>query len=462
MKERTKKLQKGLSNRHIFFIALGSAIGTGLFYGSAKAIEIGGPAVLIAYLIGGIGIFMVMRALGEMSIHNPISGSFGRYATMYLGPLAGFITGWTYVFEMILVCLADITAFAIYMHFWLPDVSPWIWTLGITIIIASMNFLTVKIFGELEFWLSLIKVVAIVAMIIAGLGIIFFGFGAINFEAAGFSNLWKNNGFMPNGIAGVIASFSVVMFAFGGIEIIGITAREAKDTNKSIPKAINNVPVRILLFYIMTLVVLMSLFPWNKIGTEGSPFVTIFQSLRIKYAAQILNIIVISAAISAINSDMFGAVRMMYGLSKQDQAPKSFAYLSKKGVPIVPVYVILITLLIGVVLNYFFHEQIFFIIASIATFATVWVWLMILLSQFSMRSQMDSEEVKKLKFPVPFWPVGPILAILFMIFIILVLGYFKDTQIALLVGVIWILLLTACYFVLGINKKDLVNLDIEI
>lgn len=453
MEEDKKKLQKGLNNRHIFFIALGSAIGTGLFYGSAKAIEKGGPAVLIAYLIGGIGIFMVMRALGEMAVHNPISGSFGRYATMYLGSLAGFITGWTYVFEMVLVCLADITAFSIYMHFWLPDISPWIWTLGITIIIAIMNLSSVKIFGELEFWLSLIKVLAIIAMIIAGLVIIFFGFGAANFESIGFSNLWKNSGFMPNGIEGVIASFSVVMFAFGGVEIIGITAREAKDTDKSIPKAINAVPARILLFYVMTLTVLMSLFPWNKIGTKGSPFVSIFESLGIQYAAHILNVVIISAAISAVNSDMFGAGRMMYGLSKDGQAPKSFGYLTKKGVPIVPILVMLITLLVGVVLNYYYPKQIFFIIASIATFATVWVWLMILLSQFKMRSKMSSEEVKRLKFPVPFWPIGPILAILFMMFVILILGFFKDTRIALLVGVVWVILLVVCYFMFNINKK---------
>lgn len=263
-------------------MALGSAIGTGLFYGSASAIQQAGPAVLLAYLIGGAAVYMVMRALGEMAVHDPVSGSFSHYATRYMGPLAGFVLGWTYAFEMIIVCLADVTAFGIYMGFWFPEVPRWIWVLGIVFLIGALNLCNVKVFGETEFWLSILKVSAIVAMIVAGFGIMIFGIGSsTSGTEIGISNLWAHGGFMPNGVTGLIASFAVVMFAFGGIEIIGITAGEAKDPQRSLPQAINAVPLRILLFYVLTLFVLMCIYPWPQIGTQGSPFVQIFDNLGI-------------------------------------------------------------------------------------------------------------------------------------------------------------------------------------
>ncbi|MGA8136236.1 MAG: amino acid permease [Pseudomonas gingeri] len=446
MQQQVKGLKRGLSARHIRFMALGSAIGTGLFYGSASAIQMAGPAVLLAYLIGGAAVFMVMRALGEMAVHDPVAGSFGHYASTYIGPRSGFILGWTYAFEMVIVGLADVTAFGIYMGFWFPDVDRWVWVLGVVFFIGALNLCTVKVFGEMEFWLSLLKVGAIVAMILGGFGIMFFGISTATPSASvGISNLWSNGGFMPNGAAGMIASFAVVMFAFGGIEIIGVTAGEAQDPQRVIPKAINAVPLRILLFYVLTLFVLMSLYPWQQIGNQGSPFVQIFQNLGIGSAATILNIVVISAAISAINSDIFGAGRMMYGLAEQGHAPKAFAKLSRAGVPWMTVVVMAAALLLGVLLNYLIPEDVFLLIASIATFATVWVWIMILLTQVAMRRSMSREQAAQLKFPVPFWPYAPMAAIAFMVFIFGVLGYFPDTRPALIVGAIWIGLLVLAY-----------------
>ncbi|KJZ36203.1 amino acid permease [Pseudomonas fluorescens] len=446
MQQPAKGLKRGLSARHIRFMALGSAIGTGLFYGSASAIQMAGPAVLLAYLIGGAAVFMVMRALGEMAVHNPVAGSFGQYASTYLGPMAGFILGWTYAFEMVIVGMADVTAFGIYMGFWFPEVSRWIWVLGIVSVVGGLNLCNVKVFGEMEFWLSLIKVAAIVAMILGGFGIMLFGIStAPGAQATDISNLWSHGGFMPNGVGGLIASFAVVMFAFGGIEIIGVTAGEAKDPQHVLPRAINAVPLRILLFYVLTMFVLMSIFPWQQIGSQGSPFVQIFDNLGISSAATILNIVVISAAISAINSDIFGAGRMMYGLAQQGHAPKGFARLSRNGVPWMTVVVMSAALLLGVLLNYLIPENVFLLIASIATFATVWVWLMILCTQVAMRRSMSAEQVAQLKFPVPFWPYAPMAAIAFMLFIFGVLGYFPDTQAALIVGVVWIVLLVLAY-----------------
>ncbi|MEQ5184304.1 amino acid permease [Providencia alcalifaciens] len=456
----TSQLARGLSARHIRFMALGSAIGTGLFYGSAKAIETAGPAVLLAYIIGGAAVFMVMRALGEMAVRSPLAGSFSQYASHYLGPRAGFFTGWTYVFEMLIVCLADVTAFGVYMKLWFPDVAQWIWVLSIICFIGAINLCHVKTFGEMEFWLSIVKVGAIVAMIVGGAAIMMFGFGQAAEHAVGVSNLFDHGGFMPNGIGGVIASFAVVMFAFGGIEVIGITASEAKNPEVTIPKAINAVPVRILLFYVLTLFVLMCIYPWNQIGQNGSPFVQIFDSLGISAAANILNVVVITAAISAINSDIFGAGRMMYGMAHEGQAPKSFTKLTKNGVPWMTVLVMVLVLFIGVVLNYVIPEDVFLVIASIATFATIWVWLMILLAQFAMRRKMTPEQVQQLKFPVPMWPVAPILAIAFMVFIFGVLGYFESTRIALYVGIGWLLLLTIAYAV-WVKKPEETEKEVE-
>ncbi|CNI22600.1 amino acid permease [Yersinia pekkanenii] len=446
MKNDSSTLKRGLSARHIRFMALGSAIGTGLFYGSAEAIRLAGPAVLLAYLIGGAAVFMVMRALGEMAVHDPVAGSFGHYASRYLGPLAGFLTGWTYTFEMIIVALADVTAFGIYMGLWFPDAPQWVWVLSIIFFIGALNLCSVKVFGEMEFWLSLLKVTAIIAMIAAGLGIMMFGFGA-GHESTGVSNLWSHQGFMPNGLTGVIASFAVVMFAFGGIEIIGVTASEAKDPEKVLPRAINTVPIRILLFYVLTLFVLMAIYPWNSIGQNGSPFVEIFSSLGINSAANILNLVVITAAISAINSDIYGAGRMMYGMAQEGLAPKCFSRLTRNGVPWMTILVMAIALLCGVVLNYLIPKNVFLIIASIATFATVWVWLMILLSQVAMRRSMSKANIARLAFRVPFWPVAPILTIIFMAFIIAVLGYFPDTRIALYVGLAWVALMTLAWWI---------------
>lgn len=453
-------LQRGLNTRHIRFLALGSAIGTGLFYGSATAIKMAGPSVLLAYIVAGIAIYIVMRALGEMAVQNPVSGSFSHYASQYIGPLAGFTTGWTYVFEMIIVALADVTAFGIYMGFWYPDVPRWIWILSLIMFLGAINLIHVKVFGELEFWLSIVKVTAIVAMILGGLGLMIYGFNA---DQAGFTtgiqNLWIHEGFMPNGIAGLIACLSVVVFAFGGIEIIGITAGESKDPKTSIPKAINAVPVRILLFYVLTIFVLMSIFPWNQIGSQGSPFVQIFENLGIGSAATILNIVVITAAVSAINSDVFGAGRMLFGMSSRGQAPQVFQKISKNGVPWMTVVVMAGVLLIGVVLNYLIPENVFLIIASIATFATVWVWLMILLSQVAMRRKMSKEQIKALDFPVIGWPYAPAFAIAFMLFILAIMGYFPDSRPALYVGITWLVLLCIAYNIWVKPKQDAIKVD---
>ncbi|WP_226067174.1 proline-specific permease ProY [Dickeya zeae] len=442
--EQQSKLKRGLSTRHIRFIALGSAIGTGLFYGSASAIQMAGPSVLLAYLIGGVFAYIIMRALGEMSVNNPQASSFSRYARDYLGPLAGYITGWTYCFEMLIVAIADVTAFGIYMGVWFPEVPHWIWVLSVVLIIGAINLMNVKVFGELEFWFSFFKVATIVVMIVAGVGIIVWGIGNGG-EPTGIHNLWSNGGFFSNGVMGMILSLQMVMFAYGGVEIIGITAGEAKEPHKSIPRAINSVPWRILVFYVGTLFVIMSIYPWNQVGTNGSPFVLTFQHMGITAAAGILNFVVITASLSAINSDVFGVGRMLHGMAEQGHAPQVFARLSRRGTPWVTVVVMVLALLVAVYLNYIMPEKVFLVIASLATFATVWVWIMILCSQIAFRRKLSREQVNALAFPLPGGAATAAVGVVFLVFIIGLIGYFPDTRIALYAGMVWILLLLASY-----------------
>ncbi len=356
--ESNNKLKRGLSTRHIRFMALGSAIGTGLFLRLGGRHQNGGAERAVGlYYWRGRGIYHYAR-IGEMSVHNPAASSFSRYAQENLGPLAGYITGWTYCFEILIVAIADVTAFGIYMGVWFPAVPHWIWVLSVVLIICAINLMSVKVFGELEFWFSFFKVATIIIMIVAGIGIIVWGIGNGG-QPTGIHNLWSNGGFFSNGWLGMIMSLQMVMFAYGGIEIIGITAGEAKDPEKSIPRAINSVPMRIPVFYVGTLFVIMSIYPWNQVGTNGSPFVLTFQHMGITFAASILNFVVLTASLSAINSDVFGVGRMLHGMAEQGSAPKVFAKTSRRGIPWVTVLVMTIALLFAVYLNYIMPENVF-------------------------------------------------------------------------------------------------------
>ncbi|VFS66970.1 Proline-specific permease ProY [Raoultella terrigena] len=293
--------------------------------------------------------------------------------------------------------------------------------------------MSVKVFGELEFWFSFFKVATIIIMILAGFGIIIWGIGNGG-QPTGIHNLWSNGGFFSNGWLGMVMSLQMVMFAYGGIEIIGITAGEAEDPEKSIPRAINSVPMRILVFYVGTLFVIMSIYPWNQVGTNGSPFVLTFQHMGIAFAASILNFVVLTASLSAINSDVFGVGRMLHGMAEQGSAPKMFAKTSRRGVPWVTVMVMTIALLFAVYLNYIMPENVFLVIASLATFATVWVWIMILLSQIAFRRRLPPEEAWALKFKVPGGVATTAVGLAFLVFIIALIGYHPDTRISLYVG----------------------------
>ena len=443
---RSETKTRGLTHRHIHFIALGSAIGTGLFYGSAGAIQAAGPSVLLVYLFGGAVVYFMLRALGEMSVRHPVRGSFAVYCREHLGGLGGYITGWMFAFEMMIVCLADLTAIGIYMKFWFPETPAWVWITVTLLIIGAANLASVRWFGELEFAFTLVKVAAVVAMIIGGGAILAFNLGA-DPHLSGIDNLWNDGGFFPNGPQGMIAAFILVLFAFGGTEIIGVAGSEAKDPDRAIPQAVNTVPARILIFYVLAILIILILNPWRTVTGEESPFVQIFDTLGVNWAAGLLNLVVITAALSAINADLFGTGRVLTGLAKEGLAPKVMAK-TVRDIPVMTTVSLLIVLVIGVVLNAAF-PNVFETIAALATFATVFVWLMILLAHLASRRHLSPEQLAALKFPVPFWPYGQWFAIAFIVFTFGIMVWLPQYHVALIAGVVFLVAMTALYFITG-------------
>lgn len=438
-------LHRGLEERHIQLIAIGGAIGVGLFLGSNNAIQAAGPGLMISYIVGGIIIYFVMRALGEIAVDYPVSGSFSAYARMFISPKAGFITGWTYWFLWTITAMAEVTAVGVYCNFWWPELPQWIPALAALICMTLVNLSTVKAFGEIEFWFALIKVVTIIALILAGLGIIFFGFGRGGVPT-GISNLHAlKGGFLPNGISGVMMAMTMVMFAFVGVEMIGVTAGEAANPEKTIPSAINKVLWRVMIFYIGALFVIMSIYPWDEIGTKGSPFVLAFQDLGIGPAAAIINFVVLTAALSSCNSGIFSTGRMAYTLSLQGQAPKSLSQVNKRHIPANAILFSAFFLLIGVLLNYLLPEKVFTIVTSIATFAALWVWGTIVIIQMCSRRGKTPDEIARLKFPTLFYPYGNYLALLVLAVVGVMLVVNPETRVAMIVGPLWVVLLLFAY-----------------
>ncbi len=446
-----EQLKRGLSERHIQMIALGGAIGVGLFYGSATTIQMGGPAITLAYLLGGFIIYIIMRALGEMAVDEPISGSFSAYAYRYVSPFAGFLTGWTYWFLWIFAGMAEITVIGSYVNYWFPSVPHWVSALVALIVMLSVNLVNVKAFGEVEFWFALIKVVAILGMIGAGI-LLILGIGSE--KGIGLSNLWAYGGFMPNGISGVLFSLVLVTFSFGGAELVGVTAGEAENPQTTIPKAINNVIGRILIFYVGALLVMMAIYPWKEIGTQGSPFVLIFDRIGIPGAASIINLVVITAALSAFNSGLFSTGRMLYNLSLQQNAPKVFSRLSSSGVPRNGILFSSLFILLGVVLNYFLPGKVFLLVSSVTTFAVIICWTSILVTQIKFRQSKTAEEVQNLKYKMPHHKVLSAIALIFLAIVVVLLGFIPDMRIALLVGPVWLIILYVGYKLSRLHYRE--------
>jgi L-asparagine transporter-like permease len=448
----SSQLQRGLKNRHIQLIAMGGAIGTGLFLGSAQVIQSAGPSIILGYAIGGLIAFLIMRQLGEMIVEEPVAGSFSHFAYQYWGKFPGFLSGWNYWVLYILVAMSELTAVAKYINYWWPHIAAWQSVLFFFVIITAINLTNVKLYGESEFWLAIIKVTAVVAMILFGL---FLLFTADANSTASFSNLWSHGGFFPNGFDGLFYMLAFIMFAFGGIELIGMAAAEANDPKKTIPKAINQVVVRILVFYVGSLAILLSLVPWNQLdlgGLDKSPFVMIFSQMGIGWAAHLLNFIILTAALSVYNSGMFANSRMLFGLAQQGNAPKVFAKVNKQGVPI-PAVLLSALLIFGcVLLNYFVPEDALGHLMYVVVGALVLNWAMISLTHLKFKAMVKEKNLKT-SFPALWSPISNYLVLVF-IAVVLYIMWQQGFKESVLMIPIWIVLMFVLYKALNLKAKD--------
>ena len=444
------QLKRGLSNRHIQLIALGGAIGTGLFLGSAGVMSSAGPSMLLGYAIGGFIAFLIMRQLGEMIVEEPVAGSFSHFAHRYWGPFAGFLSGWNYWVLYILVGMAELTAVGKYVQYWYPEIPTWATALAFFVLINLINLTHVKAFGEAEFWFAIVKVGAIVGMILLGLYLLVSGAGG---EQASVSNLWTHGGFFPNGIGGLVAVMAVLMFSFGGLELVGITAAEAENPRRSIPRAINQVVYRILLFYILALGVLLSLYPWDVLVqtlTMGddpyarSPFVQIFSLIGSDTAAHVLNFVVLTAALSVYNSGVYCNSRMLYGLAEQGNAPRVFLKLSRNGVPVLGILVSGLITLLCVALNYVLPQGALIILMSLVVAALVLNWAMISLSHLKFRRRMQQLGVVP-GFKALWSPFSNYLCLAFVLFILVVLLFDSGTRLSVFALPVWVAVIGVCY-----------------
>ena len=442
------QLKHGLSNRHIQLIALGGSIGTGLFLGISQTIQLAGPAVILGYAIAGLIAFFMMRQLGEMVVEEPVSGSFSFFAYKYWSPFAGFMSGWNYWVLNVLVCMAELSAIGLYVQYWWPEIPTWVSALGFFILINMINLMHVKVFGEMEFLFSIIKILAIIGMI--GFGAYLLASGHAG-ETASVSNLWALGGFFPNGISGLVMAMAIIMFSFGGIELVGITAAEAKDPTKTIPKAVNQIVYRVLLFYICTIFILLSLYPWNQIAEGGSPFVLIFDSLGSQSVATILNFVVLTAAISVYNGTSYGTSRMLLGLSEQGNAPKFLSKINQRGIPYTAILTSAVVTLICVILNYMFPEKAFKLLMNLVVSAIVINWMVLSLTHLKFKQRML--QLKKMSiFPSIAYPLTNYICVLFMLCILVIMWMTPDMRIAVMLIPVGIACLRLAYW-LKIKKR---------
>jgi aromatic amino acid transport protein AroP len=446
----TGPLSRGLKNRHIQLIALGGAIGTGLFLGSAGVLQSAGPSMILGYAIGGFIAFLIMRQLGEMIVEEPVAGSFSHFAHSYWGPFAGFLSGWNYWVLYVLVGMAELTAVGKYVQYWYPEIPTWATAAAFFVLINALNLVNVKAFGETEFWFAIIKVVAIIGMILLGCYLLISGAGG---EQATVTNLWSHGGFFPNGVEGLVMVMAIIMFSFGGLELVGITAAEADQPKTVIPKAINQVVYRILIFYIGALTVLLSLYPWDSLVqslTAGgdaygsSPFVQIFSLIGSDTAAHILNFVVLTAALSVYNSGVYCNSRMLYGLAEQGDAPKALMQVNKRGVPVLAIAVSAAVTLLCVLVNYLAPQSALELLMSLVVASLVINWAMISYSHLKFRKAMQAKGVEP-SFKAFWFPVSNYICRAFVLFILGVMLLIPGIQMSVYAMPVWIAFIWVCY-----------------
>ncbi|MEU7009694.1 amino acid permease [Streptomyces sp. NPDC046332] len=444
---------RALGARQIQMIAIGGAIGTGLFLGAGKGISKAGPSLILAYAIAGLVIFFIMRALGELLMYRPVSGSFSEYAREFIGPFAGFVTGWTYWLFWVVTGITEVTAASEYMQYWTKNTDgilnqpQWVFALIFTVVLFLANLISVKLFGELEFWFSMVKVTAIIGMILICAGILTIGFSDAG-DTASMTLLWSEGGFFPKGIGSTLMTLQMVMFAFLAVELVGVTAGESKDPKTVLPKAINTVPWRIAVFYVGALIMILSVVPWTHFQPGVSPFVAAFEKMGLGVGAAIVNFVVLTAALSSCNSGMYSTGRMLRDLALNGQGPKFFTKLTKNGLPLVGTSFSAGLMMVGVWINYQWPGDAFNYVVSFATISGMWAWIMILICQVRFRLKADRGELPQSSFKAPGGIWCSLFALAFIGMVIVLMGIDKDARISLYCAPLWGLVLAVAYLVL--------------
>ncbi len=445
-------LQRKLQNRHLQLIAIGGAIGTGLFMGSGKTISLAGPSILFIYMIIGLMIFFVMRALGELLLSNLQYKSFIDLTHDLLGPKVGFFMGWTYWLCWVTVGIADLAAIVSYLSFWLPEgqqftpIGGAAISAGCVLFLMGLNLLTVRLFGEVEFWFSLIKIIAIIALVVIGIYMVITGFQSPGGSTASLANLWNDGGMFPNGSHGFLAGFQIAIFAFVGVELVGTTAAETKDPMRNLPKAVNSIPIRIILFYVLALMMVMSVTPWRQVVADKSPFVELFLLAGIPTAAIIMNLVVLSSVMSSMNSGIFSTSRMLFGLAKDNQASSRFGQLSSAAVPSNALLFSCACIMGGALLQYFVPNTLraFTLATTLSTILFISVWLVVMAAYIKYRRTRPELHAQSI-YKMPGGVVMSYVVIAFFVFTVGILALEEDTRQSLIVSPIWLIILMVGY-----------------
>ena len=440
---RESGLHKSLSRGQVVMIGLGGAIGTGLFAGSSLAIGYAGPGVLISYVIAGFAALVMIFSLSEMAVVHPAAGSFGVYAETYLNPWAGFVVRYTYWMQQVIAVGGEAVAVGVYMTFWFPDVPVWLWSVGFAAVLLFVNSRSVKNFGTFEYWFALIKVTAIVAFIVLGMAGIF-GLGRASIGLHNLTGL--PGGFLPHGLKGVWMAVIMGIFSYTGIEVIAVTSGETADPARTIPAALRTMGLRLFLFYVLALTVVVAVVPWMSVGAKTfaqSPFVTVFAQSGIRQAAGIMNFVVITAALSSMNTNVYLCSRMLFSLSRGGYAPKFFGRLSPAGTPVAAILLSGAGIMIAASVSRL-TPLAFSYLFGIALFGGISVWIIILLSHIGFRRRHGAAT---LPVRMPGFPVVQIAGIVLLLAVLVTMGLDKDWRLSWIVGIPWLGLLTLAYFI---------------
>ncbi|MTD29011.1 amino acid permease [Erwinia sorbitola] len=439
----TQNLHRGLSSRHIQLISLGGAIGTGLFMGAGKTIAVSGTSILITYVVVGFFMYMVMRAMGELLLTRLDYRSFADFVSDYLGPKASFFLGWSYWLSWVVTCIADVVVCGGYMQFWLPELSPWIPALITLGLLCLFNLLSVKMFGEAEFWFAIIKVIAIVALIVTGIWMIASGWTSPDGVTASLHNLSDPQVFLPHGIVGFFAGFQIAIFSYTGIELLGTMSAETKSPEKVLPKAIRAIPLRIIIFYVLSMVVIIAVTSWQHISPDTSPFVTLFARAGLPAAAAVINFVALTSAMSSANSGVYSSTRMLYGLSLEQHAHWQFRILSRTTrIPVRSLMFSCFCMLSGTLLLFLVPNvmTLFTVVSTLAAILVIYTWGMILVAYLVYRKR-SPELHQRSTFKMPAGILMSWLTLLFFLFSLVVMVFDPDTLMALCAMPLWFILL---------------------